>query len=443
MSAPATERAPVARGRDPALPVLLGLLLAVRLLVAFAAYPRLVERLPDWAWANNDGYDRIAVRWAETGVFAGEDGRPTATRLPLYPAVNAAAVLAVGDRYPAAVMAAQALFSLGTGWLLFGMTGAAFGRGPARIALGLFILHPHVNNFIFRCATETLFLLLVTAWLFFLAQYARRPRRASMLGAGAALGLAFLTRPSLGVLPAVVFAWAFVRAVRGGREPRAAFGDVALALALAAALLAPWLARNAAQSGRFPVVQTWIGRPLFHGFHVSDRFAAFWRSERTLTDLDEEALRELRARTAAHLAALDRAALRPIEREWIEDDFARRLAWARWRAGLPRSALNALRNLALAPVVQMTWGSTRVLAAWNLPLLALAALGWRRAGRTRPEARRALAPVGLAFLYLWAAHAFVWPQARYVLPGLIPFSLYAAVELDALRVALTARARRS
>lgn len=230
--------------------ILLAALASVRILTAAILWPSL--RSPDhpWAWTNNDGYDRIAAIWVETGVYGGAPGIPTATRTPAYPALLAAARILSGghDSQPLAT-AIQILLSVATGWTIH---------------------------------------------------------------------------------------------------------------------------RTA---------------PLSHA---------------------------------------------PLARERWESDMGSRLArWAMTES--PRlTAARTMRNVLLAPFLQMTPRSTMALAAFNGPLLLLSFAGLWLAARATPGGFRVMAPIACTLLYFWLLHAVVWPQGRYVLPGLLPFTIFAGHALASL-----------
>ena len=419
LRAPGSDRTPM---------LLLATLLLIRLAMV-AGYPLLVRVMPAWAWSNNDGYDTIAVNWVMTGTFALEAGVPTATRLPLYPALIAACHLVAGAAFPVLVMLLQAVLSTITGYALFRMTQDLFGRRAAVPALVLFMLHPQANNFVFRCATETLFVFLVMMFLHSTVRFIRGNSRGDLVRSAAWLGLSLLTRQTLAPLALLsvplLLLWGVVHR-HGVRHP---FRSIGLAVATVLLILTPWLARNYARSGRIPVLQTWIGQPLYQGTHVSRHLPDFLRRKKTLTDLDQEALSVISHRTRVFL---DGAAPehRPIAQEIREDGFARRVAWETLLENPGAAVLRTLRNLVFAPVLQMTWRSTAVLMLWNWPLLLLSFAGAARCfGRRRKAFLEAL-PVTIVFCYLLTVHSLVWPQARYVLPGLLPFSAFAGLVLQ-------------
>ena len=398
----------------------LACLVAVRLALV-AAQPFLAARVPEWAWANNDGYDLIALNWVETGVYSLDRGVPTALRLPLYPALIAVAVRVAGSSaYPWIVMGMQAALSVWTGCLLFRMAADLFGRRAGLAAFALFLVHPQVNHFVFRCATETLFTCGVVLLAHEAVRFLRDRRLRPLLGAAAALGLSLLTRQTL--LP---LAWAGGLALVGWsfgdrREIGRRLGWTAAAAATTLLLLAPWLARNRIRSGGEWGLQTWTGQPLCQGAHVTRHLDEFFSGRKSLTELDQACLAEIQVLEKRFVRTLP-PGTDGIAREIASDRYfrerARQLAA---RAPMDR-ARRTVRNLLWAPVLQMTWRSTRILMLCNWPLLALGLWGAAVCAWKTPRKLLEASPVLVLFGYVWFAHAATWPQARYILPGLVPF----------------------
>ncbi len=409
--------------------IVLALLLVVRLSMV-AAYPWLTRMMPEWAWSNNDGYDAIAVNWVGTGTYALHSGVPTASRLPAYPLLIAAAYVAGGALYPLVVMIVQALLSTATGVLLFRMTNDLFGRVAAIATTLLFILHPQANIFVFRCATETLFSFLVMALLFSAVRYVQAPRLSSLAWASMWFGVSLLTRQTLAPWAAVCVPLLLLWPSAGRSGFRVRWRHTAVAVVVAVLILTPWTARNFVRSGYAPVLQTWVGQPLFQGMHVSFHLREFLRGDRTITELDMEALSLIRKNTARDLRGHGVPDRRPIAREVVADRHARRLAREEAQSDPLRFIGCSLRNVFLAPVLQMTWRSTIILMLWNWPLLILA--GWGAIGcvcRSPGVFRQAL-PVVVLFVYTLGVHAMIWPQARYILPALLPFSAFAGLAVS-------------
>ena len=404
------------------------LLVAVRIAVV-AAQPFLADRVPDWKWSNNDGYDTIAIHWLDTGVYALERGEPTALRLPLYPALISASVFACGAAYPFGVMAVQAGLSVWTGLLLFRMTTGLFGRKSGLLALALFTVHPQVNLFVIRCATETLFTFLVVVLLHEAVRFAGTLQTRHLAWASAAMGLSLLTRQTL-----VPLAWLgglalFVWSVRERSEMRLRLAQTAMAAGVVFLLLMPWLVRNRIHSGGNWVLQTWVGQPLCQGAYVTRHLDEFLDGRKTLTELDQACLAEIQVLEKRFVRTLA-PGVSGISREVATDRYFRN----RVRELLSRSpsdrAMRFFRNLLWAPVLQMTWKSTRVLMMFNWPVLFLGGWGVVLWLRMPAATRRQGLPILILFGYLYASHAATWPQARYILPGLVPFLAFAGAGME-------------
>ena len=423
-----TGPAPAENGSSFRMPwSLFALLVAVRIAMV-AAYPFLVSHVPEWAWANNDGYDRIAVHWTETGIYSLERGTPTALRLPLYPALIALSRFAGEAAYPWTAMLLQAALSVWTGVLLFRTSTHLFGRRVAALAVGLFIFHPQVNNFIFRCATETLFVFLVVALAHEATRFVQTRRGGHLVGASAYLGLSLLTRSTLAPLAwlclPVLLGWSFA----GRREMARRLGWTAAATATALLILAPWLARNWIRSGGEWILQTWIGQPMCQGVYVTHHLDEFLEGRKTLTQLDQDGLTEIRLLDRRLTRKLP-ADMGSIAREAASDRYFRNRARMLADDAPSERARQWFRNLLWAPVLQMSRRGTRILMPWNWPLLAFGLWGMAVFFRKYRQKWEESLPVLVLFGYLFLGHAAIWPQARYVLPGLVPFLAFSALGL--------------
>lgn len=409
---------------------LLALLVAARLAMV-AAYPVLVAHVPQWAWANNDGYDAIAANWMETGAYSLEPGVPTALRLPLYPALIALVRFAAGPAYPGAVMLLQAALSVGAGILLFRLTARLFGRRVAALAAALFIVHPQVNNFVIRCATETTFIFLAMAFVYEATRFVQTRRGRHLVGGAAAMGLSLLTRPTLaplaGICLPVLLGWSFA----GRRETGRRLGWTAAATGTTLLILAPWLVRNGMRTGGEWVLQTWVGQPMCQGVYVTRHLDEFLDGRKTLTQLDQDCLTDIRL-LDRRLSRTLPADVVGISREVASDRYFRKRARLLADRPFGGRARQLGRNLLWAPVLQMTWRGTRILMPLNWPLLAFGLWGVAVAFGKDPRAWMERLPALVAFGYLYGGHAATWPQARYVLPGLVPFLAFSALGMAAV-----------
>jgi hypothetical protein len=304
------------------------------------------------------------------------------------------------------------------------MTNDLFDRRSAIFALVLFILHPQVNNFVFRCATETVFILIITMLVHHLVRYVRSGRPGDLAWAAVWVALSLLTRQTLApfaiLCVPVLMVWRC-----GHHDVRKRLRSVAVAVAIVLLILAPWVARNYVQSGHVPVLQTWVGAPLYQGTYVSGNMEEFLARKKSIADLDQQALTEINGRVR-ELLDHKTTDQRPVACEVAADRYARAMAYSRILKHPGGSSVQLLRNLFLAPVLQMTWRSTYILMLWNWPLLFLCALGvvWCMVAQ-RQVFIEAL-PMTVIFLYFLCVHSLIWPQARYILPVLVPFSGFAA-----------------
>ncbi len=414
------------RNNDKVMWALLTVLLIFRVTMILA-YPLIIKVMPMWEWTNNDGYEDIAVNWIEQGVFALQEDCPTASRLPLYPGLIAACYAVVGF-HPVSVMLLQVLLSVATGFMLYGLAKNVFDRRTAVISLLLFILHPQVNNFVFRCATETVFVFLTMGLLYFTVRYLQTEKRKDLLLVAVFLGLSLLTRQTFMYLALLSIPVIVIFRVRKQGIVRIS-GHMGLAVATVVLIVTPWLARNYALSGHFPVLQTWVGQPLFQGTYVSMHMSEFLQGNKTISELDQDALGLINAKTDAYLSEsmMDH---RPVAREVMADQHARHLAYQGLMEDPISSIQMAMINLFLAPVLQMTWKSTAMLMIWNWPLLLVCCVGVCLSFFKKRKAFFGALPVVIVFGYLLSLHAIVWPQARYILPGLIPFTIFAGYALS-------------
>lgn len=109
------------------------------------------------------------------------------------------------------------------------------------------------------------------------------------------------------------------------------------------------------------------------------------------------------------------------------DRYARRVVRADFLSN-PASFFGlALRNLILAPVLQMTWMSTFILMLWNWPLLLMSSVGAVWCLCRQPKVFLHALPVVVLFCYVLGVHAVVWPQARYIMPAILPLSAFAGL----------------
>jgi hypothetical protein len=211
---------------------------------------------------------------------------------------------------------------------------------------------------------------------------------------GAATAAAVLVRPSWALYaPTALGAWVAF-SPRGTR--RRALGRAAVVAVVAAAVMAPWWARNARVYGRFVPTALWLGASLYDGLspRASGASDMSFLADPEFWPLDEE---------AQDAALRDRA-----------------LAFAREHPGrvLSLAAVKAARFWSPWPNAEGFFSPAVALAsaAVVLPQYALMALGaWDR--RRDP---RALALLGLPLAYTFLLHLVFVSSMRYRVPVAVP-----------------------
>jgi hypothetical protein len=378
--------------------------------------------------------------------FLGADG-PTSQQAPLYPVLVAAAFAIGGVETPTSLLILELAQAALGGVMVLGVLAlaaeAAPGRRAVAIASGLIAaLHPTLVYAATHVQVAPLAATLL-AWTLALALRAGRTGRAvEAAGVGLLLGLLALTDPIL-ILAAPGAAWAMLQ----GRRPRgvrpwartrdpgpaeAASGPrmaVRLALAglVAAAVVAPWIARNAAVHGEFVFIKSTFGYAFWQGncalSEGTDKVVrpsveaalaargdglrglneALWRARHEAGYVDDIAL------TAADKAALGR--LPEPERSRV----LFRRALDDLRADPARYPALCLRRLRYFLLFDETNPKTRSLV-YRVPhaaLTALALLGWLAMA---PEVRRRLAPSAITAVLIAAFHALTITSARFHVP---------------------------
>lgn len=128
-----------------------------------------------------------------------------------------------------------ALFGAGT-IFLFALLGRSIGAWPVALAAVLAAISSALTYYSRFYIQEAIFVFFVLAFLIALGRYARRPRIASAIWAGAMAGLAYATKEtSIIVLPSAVLACAAAAwAAREGRDPPEALPRIRAVHALAA-----------------------------------------------------------------------------------------------------------------------------------------------------------------------------------------------------------------
>jgi 4-amino-4-deoxy-L-arabinose transferase-like glycosyltransferase len=382
-SAPGAPAPAPSYGRPPA--ALLLALVTVALVVRLAAVVLLGPAAP----AVSDKrlrYDRIAHSLLAGDGFA-RKGAPSADSPPLYP-LFLAGVYGVFGPSDGAARAALAVVDSATVGVVLLLGWAVVGRRAAVLAASVAAVLPYSIFQVLAAGSDTLFLLLHTLALLFLARAWLDDQGRHWAAAGALLALATLCRAVPFLLPDPLAALVLL-AGRGTLRHRA--GRAALLVVVFAAVLAPWMVRNAVVFHRFVPVQTLGGYQFLLGTLDTESPPRRWSGYRSLPS-------------------------DPVTR----DGYLARRGWERIRDDPAAYAGRLARR-----TVRM-WSRTHSgrfdtwLGAANAVLLALAAAGVALAPR-----RRALLPLLVAFAYFVAVHTVLMSIFRYLLP-VVPILLVLA-----------------
>jgi 4-amino-4-deoxy-L-arabinose transferase-like glycosyltransferase len=210
-------------------------------------------------------YDDLARHLlAGHGYVIHEEAAPSLYRPPLYPLLLAGVFRVCGAEAQLPVFALQMGFDLISVLLVFLLARDLLGRPAAVVATALYGLYPFPAYYAVRLLTESLFTMLLLAGVYAATRGIRSGSWRWLGLAGAALGLATLSRFS--VFYGIFLLAALVPALSGGT--RRAWGGAAIMLGVALLAIAPWTARNHLVSGRTILLGTGSGYNLWLGNHA-------------------------------------------------------------------------------------------------------------------------------------------------------------------------------
>ena len=182
------------------------------------------------------------------------NGRVTAARPPLYPAVVAVIYRAAGLGAHQAVRLFQILLNVALVPLVFALGRNLYDQRTGLWAAGLAAFYPSLWGHDDLLLTEVMFTFLLVAGTLAAVANAARPRWTFVAAAGIAFGLGALTRTSLLLYPPLfaiaIFTWC--------RAPSARrIVTVTLFTAAFALTVAPWIARNTRLLGRLSSIDSY------------------------------------------------------------------------------------------------------------------------------------------------------------------------------------------
>jgi hypothetical protein len=228
-----------------------------------------------WVWlmptltSDSWYYGELAKNWLQHGTLGVHiDDRlvPTYVRLPGYPAFLAAVFAVFGAEHYRAAMVIQALFDLGTCFIVADMArrcviinaGAKDAGGSdrpaasaARYAFLLATLCPFLINYVAAGLTETLAVFFTALALDLAISAIDSPSFGLWAACGVAVACGILLRPDGGIVLAAVLLFLAVRFVRSPQRRAYLFAAGVVLTTVALAPLAPWTVRNWRDFHRF------------------------------------------------------------------------------------------------------------------------------------------------------------------------------------------------
>lgn len=206
--------------------------------------------------ADEQHYTRLGASILAGHGFAMEPGVPTSIRPPLYPALLAATWWVAGAANLQVVRALQVVLALVTTWVVFMLGRRIFDAAVGRMAAAICWLYPSLVFSNFLILTETVFTLLLLAFVLLAAMLVMEPRARTAVACGSTLALAALTRSVMWPVP-LLLCPLLALLIRAPLRTRLALP--ALVLLAFAVVLAPWSIRNTRLQGVFTTVDTMGG----------------------------------------------------------------------------------------------------------------------------------------------------------------------------------------
>jgi 4-amino-4-deoxy-L-arabinose transferase-like glycosyltransferase len=404
-------------------------LLIVALLLGLGIRLAIVWHTPDLEpkIADELHYVELAESLVSGRGFAWASGEPTSLRPPLYPALVASIWTAAGERNHQAMRLVQIVLSLLTAALVFELGRRTVGASAAALAAALTWLYP---DFIFLNSlilTETLFTLLLVAFVLLTVVLVQQPRGWTALACGVALGLATLTRSVLWPMPVLLCPLLAVLLPLDWKRRLLLPATVLLGFVL---VVTPWAIRNTRLQGVVTIVDTMGGINLRMGNYEHTPEERMWDAV-SMTG-EKNWVYALEADRVEGLVS------DPVT-EGVKDKWAQRRAiqyiLANPGTTLRRSVIKftdfwGLERSFLAGVQQGLYDPPRwfAFAAFGLMLLSYVAIALMAAAGiwlTRP-AWPAHVLLLLPVVLITGIHSVVFGHARYHLPLMPILTLYAA-----------------
>lgn len=242
-----------------ALLIILAVALITRLLFAVA-----VVGLDALTKGDEADYHAIAVNVGAGNGFAGEDGKTTGRRPPLYPFLLSLLYRATGPS-PASGRIVQVLAGMVVVLLTYLVARRHFEERVALVAAGLSAFNPFLIFISAYLLTENLYVILFLSSFLCVPRSKDPPSLRRITGAAMLLGLSALARPT--GLP--LAAWVFLSAlVLGAGISRMKLVRFALMVAVFLAVTTPWMVRNARTFGGWVGLTTHAGITFYQGNNI-------------------------------------------------------------------------------------------------------------------------------------------------------------------------------
>lgn len=238
------------------------------LIFSFLVYPLLQQPLGLSPDPDRNGELGANLYSGRGYVYNGSD-QPAVDRGPVYPYFLWFVFLLAGGVKVWAVQIAQALLHGGMTLLIYATGRRLFSERIALTAQLVSSAHPVVLWYTARIWIETTHIFLIALVAFSVVLFFEHPSTARSLGTGVSIGLALLTKAILLLFPVVLIV--IVYAQYRGRGLR----QLAIALGVMTAIVAPWTIRNYALTGKLLPVHTSIGLNLTQG----DALGMHWQEK--------------------------------------------------------------------------------------------------------------------------------------------------------------------
>jgi 4-amino-4-deoxy-L-arabinose transferase-like glycosyltransferase len=395
---------------------------------AFHAY-RAEHPTSSYQSSDERSYGKLAINIADQGHY----GDPsTGMREPLHWPPGAPMLFAVGHQlFPSAESREtfdlpsaywlQALVSLGSALAAFGLASLLAGAWAGLAAAALVGFYPPLVLATGEQLSEPLGAFFVITAFLALAVAVRHKRWWVFGLAGAAFGLAVLTRADLLLAPFVVAAGTAVWTGVASRDLRRAVLRGGLVAGGAVVVMAPWTLYASERDGSFVPVTSGSSSALFVGTYLPGNGTTLGM-KRALAEEVGKARPKLRGIEGGNLEA--RSVLRVVADRHPELSYndaiakeARRNITFYGRAdpvGFARMMLNKVQRMWTRYARGGARPTSPVIRAWHI-LLVLGCVSGLVAGLRRSRSF-VLAALALVILYATAIHMLVVSQARYNLP---------------------------